>query len=271
MDGLKRSLEQAIKEMQEMPAPVGATTVETPQARPENGQQRGQYAETNIAPAPVVHVPAANSIEAALSSAPSVSPHYIPPEPPAAVKEPEPPIAGPVVPSKPDTGAVSASLILAKKPKILDRIPPAVPQPASLLAQIKPPVRAHPPMPDQKKQQASFQPRSPAVSRALDVPRQKPKIDLPAAPSQAKEKIADLVGDGAAQATNIWRWATIGISCAGGAGKRLAWIKYFGSARRIVCQHDTGSYWQSFKWYRIKCTSRFDDDRQRRAAGPVGK
>ncbi|MCF6198154.1 MAG: hypothetical protein L3J67_01940 [Hyphomicrobiaceae bacterium] len=102
MDELKRSLEEAIKELQELPAaapanPLPKTTTALPNGKKtilEQALAAGpvltkvpDFGREPVLPSPPApRTPAPNTIEAALAAAPAVSPHYVPP--PAVVPAP---------------------------------------------------------------------------------------------------------------------------------------------------------------------------------------
>ena len=172
VDGLKRSLEHAIRELQDMPAP----------ARPNPPVTRNMPPLQNTRSAP----PAANSIEAALASAPSVSPHYVPPPPPA--------------PAPPKTASSHGMRTVRADPGSRKPEQPAL---RPLMHTAAKPIMTG---------------TSLALSSAANSGG-KPIANIKIG-ALSGEGIGDLADEVALKAKklrdNIWRWATIGISCAGG-------------------------------------------------------
>ncbi len=230
VDGLKRSLEDAIKEMQDIPAatqPVtrqdedlrlarAADTLQSMRPMPQasvteqpanplnhaNPLNSGQAAPPPVQAAPPApdFIPATNSIEAALSSAPAVSAHYVPPEPVVA------PVAPPAAP-------LVASMSASPAPQKPVSQKPAPAKRRAL--RFGTPEKSH------------SAPMQPALKITAAFPNSQSGGKSPAAPGEPVGSeglgLADL-GDLAADAVlkakkqreNIWRWATIGVSCAGG-------------------------------------------------------
>ena len=155
-------------------------------ARPLEAEIAGdRYAATHLPPVGSLSVPdrepAAHSIEAALSDAPAVSPAYVPPAPP-------PPAARPV------TASVQAA--------------PVKPRPRTVSAPTPAGPRGH---------AAAVIDRQRAV---LEITRaEKTRAELPAGEhraGRAGDQIPELTEGPKKLRDHIWRWATIGISCAGG-------------------------------------------------------
>ena len=231
MDGLKRSLEEAIKEMQEIPAaaqsvqehasgPVlkldtdlhlerAADTLQALHGSSEAVFQSEpiQTLTSNLIPEPQSTVsveqefiPAANSIEAALSSAPTVSPHYVPPEPkPVPVVAPLP-IVTPVTTAFVGKPIKSTTQNLARK------------QAGTQFGE-RQQTRGSSAKPVLKIVSAFSNRRSPAQSGTQ-------KLNMIAPGRLDRAKIAELDAEEARDTKKrrdkIWRWATISLSCAGG-------------------------------------------------------
>ena len=268
MNGLKRSLEDAIKEMQEIPAgapsssaqdeedlrlaraadtlqvlrgmPVselaetglpeerlsGERPVETGYA--ETGFAEAGYAETGLTgarltetglvsePMPMApavsadtrmadpeFVPAANSIEAALSSAPAVSPHYIPPKPIAPVARAS------RMPGDHDPSAKASPV----KEALKQATPFLEPAPSAPLFGQQEQAAPKPPKPVGEINAAMPPPRSREQKRSLEPARV--AADIPDVEEFSDTEIEE--SDKARpQRDSFWRWTTIGISCVGG-------------------------------------------------------
>ncbi len=206
--------------MQDIPAPTqpsmrsgedlrlarAADTLQTMRPMPEQAQDNGSdHGSVRGADTRSVHemqaasdfVPTANSIEAALSSAPAVSPHYVAPEP--VVTAPEPSVSQvspsmvktPSVPSAQMAPPIRRALRLGS-PKM---VPPAPVRPALKIESTFPNAQSNMP-----------------VRNVQSEPTRSGGIDL--------GKIEDVAVDVALKnkklRDNIWRWTTIGVSCAGG-------------------------------------------------------
>ncbi len=256
MDELKRSLEEAIKELQDVPAAAPATPLpKTAETLPKSKKSILEQAlaagpvvadvpdfarEPVLSPrppavrvktAPVTHVPAPNSIEAALAAAPAVSPRYVPPPVPAPA--PPAPISRPV----------SARVPTVETPTVTHEevapvgVPTAPLRPAThrertvTVAVEQPPVQGGRP---EGGRSIEFSGERPVSSRAKSVSFQVEEgpvarvntIEAPVENVTTADGALDLTKELAEQTKKmrdrIWRWATIGISCAGGLAS--GWI-----------------------------------------------
>ncbi len=142
-------------------------------------------------------VPSANSIEAALSSAPAVSPHYVPPEPVAVPSEP--PVA-PASASPVNTATTAATQVDSPQRRALRFGSPKITRPA--------PVRP------------AMKIGSTFPSTQTNMREPGGHYEPPGSDGFDHGNIENMAEDVAFKAPklrdNIWRWATIGISCAGG-------------------------------------------------------
>ncbi len=272
MDELKRSLEEAIKELQEVPAAAPANPLpKTADPLPKNKKSILEQAlaagpviagvpdfdpepvlpsrppSVRVTTAPVTHVPAPNSIEAALATAPAVSPRYVPPpsvpapSPPAGVSSPpisrsvssEMPTQAPVtqapITRPPTTVAHEEVAPIVAAPVLprplthreravstaveqsVQRVSREVEEGIAAISGVRPvstPVEA-----------TTFQAEEPPVARvnmietAVEgVPAADRQLDLTKELAEQAKKLRD----------RIWRWATIAVSCAGGLAS--GWI-----------------------------------------------
>jgi hypothetical protein len=259
VDGLKQSLEEAIKEMQGTPAaarpapavamnaspepvlvsnPVPVLTPEivtktvtvvVPASVPEPApvSELVSISELVSASAPVVEkqvlfmeqvqrLPEQQSIEQALATAPSVSPHYVPPPPPP----PAPHVMPIAVPSLATRVAEPAFPPVSSKEQMEMKLKGQLPIP------LKPePVRAAPmpPIPPASRPpvRAENNNGNSVLIRSNDTKPKKAKTnghDF----GDVADRVADKERHGKKTGDNVWRWTTIGISCAGGLAS--GWI-----------------------------------------------
>ncbi|MCP4933371.1 MAG: hypothetical protein GY927_04010 [bacterium] len=211
MDGLKRSLEEAIKKMQDIPAATqlsmrshadlrlarAADTLQTMHPMPEPTPTNGAAHE---AQSPSEFIPTADSIEAALSSAPAVSPHYVAPEP--VTVPPEVPVA----PVRVSIKNMPSTQEPSPKRRALRFGTPKTARPAP----VRPAMKISSTFPNaQSNMSAPARHYEPTASGGFDL-------------GNIENEAADLAFKTKKLRDNIWRWATIGISCA--VGLASGWL-----------------------------------------------